>query len=286
MPNGGIDNCMNCDHFGPEVSTNKERREMRLKGEVLGCRIRPIEPLDPAHTYCTNFTSFDRGIDGGDTPEGVVWIDVSYKELPSHSYPKPIVEAKRCPVLDWEGYLEISKFQDEKKLRSFLKEQIIKYESEHGIGAINLFSYVSRLKHRFIDEGLATEEQLQQATASLDESEGSLGFQLVKMGLFDEEELYGFLVEQIPSGPIDLKIDSEVLKLVPEDIAVKYLVLPRRIIKSNDTLILAMADPTNIFAIDEIESMTGLDVDAVMTDETIEIVEAIKANYKTDLYSS
>jgi type IV pilus assembly protein PilB len=137
-----------------------------------------------------------------------------------------------------------------------------------------------RLGDLLVAEGLITEEQLGRA---LEEQKGStekLGTILLKLNFIQEEQLIGFLSRQygIPSITLSqLDIDPEVLKLVPSAIAKKYEVLPIK--KQGTALTLAMADPTNVFALDDVAFMTNLQVTPVVASQAA-IRMAIERNYE------
>ena len=97
---------------------------------------------------------------------------------------------------------------------------------------------------------------------------GRLGSNLIKLGIISDEVITAVLSRQygVPSINLDLfQIDEEVVKLISHDVAVKYTVLP--ISKVGATLTMAMADPTNVFAMDDIKFMTGLNVEPVIASE-------------------
>jgi type IV pilus assembly protein PilB len=120
---------------------------------------------------------------------------------------------------------------------------------------------VRRLGDLLVAEGLITDEQLRQALGQQKGKTDKLGTVLVGLGFITEEQLIGFLSRQygIPSITLSsLDIDGETLRLVPPNIAKKYEVLPVKRIGS--TLTLAMADPTNVFALDDVAFMTNLQI--------------------------
>ena len=128
-------------------------------------------------------------------------------------------------------------------------------------------------------EGLLTEDQLARALAEQKGTTEKLGAVLLKLNLVHEEQLIGFLSRQygLPSITLtQLDIDPEVLKLVPDTIAKKYEVLPIK--RQGSTLTLAMADPTNVFALDDIAFMTNLQVTPVVASQ-VAIRKAIERNY-------
>jgi hypothetical protein len=143
MPNGGIDNCMNCDYFGPEGATKEERLSMRKKVSQMECRIRLTVIPDPSYTYCLNFTSKERNHICSSTPEGFIWIDVSHNDLPSMPYPEGQGwgAGERCPVPDWPAYLEIRKLKREDVMHAFLLAQIDKYRFEITYGKMGAIKW-------------------------------------------------------------------------------------------------------------------------------------------------
>jgi len=120
---------------------------------------------------------------------------------------------------------------------------------------------VRRLGDLLVAEGLITADQLRQALGEQKGKADKLGSILVRQGSISEEQLIGFLSRQygIPSITlINLDIDPETLRLVPAHIAKKYDVLPVK--RIGGTLTLAMSDPTNVFALDDIAFMTNLQI--------------------------
>jgi type IV pilus assembly protein PilB len=118
-----------------------------------------------------------------------------------------------------------------------------------------------RLGDLLVADGLITPEQLQQALQEQKGSNEKLGSILVRLGMLHEDQYIGFLSRQygIPSITLSqLDIDPEVVKLIPVQIAKKYEVLPIK--RSGNTLTMAMADPTNVFALDDVGFMTNLQV--------------------------
>jgi type IV pilus assembly protein PilB len=118
-----------------------------------------------------------------------------------------------------------------------------------------------RLGDLLVAEGLISTEQLQRALGEQKGSTEKLGTILVRLSLLTEEQLIGFLSRQygIPSITLSqLDIEPEVLQLVPAHIAKKYEVLPIK--RIGNSLTLAMADPTNVFALDDVAFMTNLQV--------------------------
>src|SRR3989442_6779757 len=145
-----------------------------------------------------------------------------------------------------------------------------------------------RLGDLLVADGLLTAEQLKKALAEQKGSPEKLGSVLVRLNFVNEDQLIGFLSRQygVPSITLaQLDIDPDVLKLVPNPIARKYEVIPVR--KIGNSLALAMADPTNVFALDDISFMTNLQVLPLVASQTA-IKKAIDRNYesKTEAISS
>jgi type IV pilus assembly protein PilB len=126
----------------------------------------------------------------------------------------------------------------------------------------------AKLGEILVRENLVTPQQLREALDYQRTSGGRLGSNLVKLGIISDDVITTVLSKQygVPSINIDLfQIDDEVVKLISQEVALKYTVLP--ISKVGATLTLAMADPTNVFATDDIKFMTGLNVEPVIASE-------------------
>src|SRR5213080_4618980 len=137
-----------------------------------------------------------------------------------------------------------------------------------------------RLGDLLVADGLLTAEQLKKALAEQKGSPEKLGSVLVRLNFVNEDQLIGFLSRQygVPSITLaQLDIDPDVLKLVPAPIARKYEVIPVR--KMGNSLTLAMADPTNVFALDDVSFMTNLQVLPVVASQAA-IRRAIERNYE------
>src|SRR5204863_9084834 len=108
---------------------------------------------------------------------------------------------------------------------------------------------------------------------------GKLGFNLVKMGFVKDEEITALLSKQYGVPSINLaqfEIDPAVIKLIPADTAQKYQIVP--LSRAGATLTIAMTDPTNVFAMDDIKFMTGYNVEPVVASETA-VIDAIQRYY-------
>ncbi|HKK00970.1 MAG TPA: type IV-A pilus assembly ATPase PilB [Desulfuromonadales bacterium] len=119
------------------------------------------------------------------------------------------------------------------------------------------------VRHKLIDENQLTKALDDQKTQG-----GRLGASLVKLGFIKEDELSSFLSKQYGVPSINLaefEIESAVIRLIPSEVAQKYQIIP--INRAGSTLILAMSDPSNIFAIDDIKFMTGYNVEVVVASE-------------------
>ncbi|MDA8173681.1 MAG: type IV-A pilus assembly ATPase PilB [Nitrospiraceae bacterium] len=114
-----------------------------------------------------------------------------------------------------------------------------------------------------------TDEQLKQALAKQKRDGGRLGTALVHLGYISEENLVSFLSRQygVPALNLaELRIDPAVVKLIPAEMARKYEILP--VSRSGATLTIAMADPSNVFAVDDIKFMTGYNVEIAVANES------------------
>lgn len=133
----------------------------------------------------------------------------------------------------------------------------------------------NRLGELLVRNNIVTKEQLAKALEEQKGSEGQLrlGSILTKNGLISEQDLITFLSKQYGVPSINLsefEADAAVVKIIPADVAQKYQIVP--VNRAGSTLIIAMTDPSNIFAIDDIKFMTGYNVEVVVASES-----AIKA---------
>jgi type IV pilus assembly protein PilB len=137
----------------------------------------------------------------------------------------------------------------------------------------------ARLGEILVKENLITQEQLKQALEHQKQHGGRLGTALVKMGLVTDDEVTAVLSRQYGVPSINLKyyeVDPAVVKLIPQETAVRYQIVP--LSRVGSTLTIAMTDPTNVFAMDDIKFMTGFTVEPVVASESA-IVEAISKFY-------
>ena len=126
-----------------------------------------------------------------------------------------------------------------------------------------------RLGDMLVKAALITREQLNQALQQQQTGGGRIGANLVKLGFISEDDITSFLSRQYGVPSINLshfEIDATVIKLIPSEIAQKHQVIP--INRTGNVLTVAMADPSNIFAIDDIKFMTGFKVEPVVAAET------------------
>jgi type IV pilus assembly protein PilB len=136
-----------------------------------------------------------------------------------------------------------------------------------------------RLGELLVKRNFITPEQLKKAVEEQKFKGGRLESALVKLGFVKEDDLLSFLSAQyrVPSVKISkIEINPNVIKLVPASKAKNHFIIPVQ--RVGPKLTLAMADPSNIFVIDEIKFMTGFNVEPVVASET-EIIEAIKKYY-------
>ena len=140
-----------------------------------------------------------------------------------------------------------------------------------------------RLGELLVREKLITPLQLQGAVEQQRKSGGRLGHELTRLGYIDETELTAFLSQQygVPSINLsDIDIDPEVLKLIPKEVVTRHQVIP--VNRSGNTLIVAMADPSNIFAVDDIKFITKFNIEVVVASEQA-IADAIEKYYTSNV---
>jgi len=139
----------------------------------------------------------------------------------------------------------------------------------------------AKLGEILVRENLISPQHLREALDYQREHGGRLGFNLVKLGLISDDMITAVLSRQygIPSVNLELfQIDAQVLHLIPQEVAQKYSVLP--LSRVGASLTLAMVDPTNVFAMDDVKFMTGLNVEPVVVAEA-SIQQAISKYYGT-----
>ena len=137
----------------------------------------------------------------------------------------------------------------------------------------------ARLGELLVKEKLISQDQLKQALDFQKQHGGRLGTALVKMGLVTDDEVTAVLSRQYGVPSINLKyyeVDPTVVKLIPQETAIRYQIVP--LSRVGSTLTIAMTDPTNVFAMDDIKFMTGFNVEPVVASESA-ISEAINKFY-------
>lgn len=139
---------------------------------------------------------------------------------------------------------------------------------------------MEKIGELLLREKIISLEQLRKAIEEQKITGGRLGSTIVNLGFIKEQELINFLSKQygVPAVNLrDLEIDSRISKLVPFEVCEKYKLIP--INKAGSTLIVAIADPSNIFAIDDVKFLTGYSVEVVVASEAA-IKEAIEREFK------
>ena len=136
-----------------------------------------------------------------------------------------------------------------------------------------------RIGELLLKEKRITPEQLQDALNYQRTTGGKLGANLVKLGIVKDDDITALLSKQygVPSIALhEFEIDPAVIKLVPAETARKYQIMP--LSRAGATLTIAMADPTNVFAMDDVKFMTGYNVDPVVASE-IALLDSIDKYY-------
>jgi type IV pilus assembly protein PilB len=138
-----------------------------------------------------------------------------------------------------------------------------------------------RIGELLLKEKRITPDQLQQALNHQKANGGKLGYNLVKLGIVKDDEITALLSKQYGVPSINLtqfEIDPAVIKLIPAETAHKYQIVP--LSRAGATLTIAMTDPTNVFAMDDIKFMTGYNVEPVVASETA-VTDAVLRYYPT-----
>jgi type IV pilus assembly protein PilB len=132
-----------------------------------------------------------------------------------------------------------------------------------------------------VKENYITADQLEVALKHQRQNGGRLGSILINFGFVEDDDITALLSRKYGVPSINLtffEIDPSIIKLIPVDVAQKYMVVP--LSRVGSTLTVASADPTNVFAMDDIKFMTGFNVEPVVASET-SIMEALEKYYGT-----
>ena len=130
-----------------------------------------------------------------------------------------------------------------------------------------------------VSKGMLSEAQVEQALARQKASGGKLGEACVSLGFITEDELLDVLEMQLGVPRVRLEsylIEPEAVSLVPLPVARRHGVIP--IFRIDQTLTVAMADPLNVYAIDEMNQITGLDIDPALSSRR-EIEDALRRHH-------
>ena len=136
-----------------------------------------------------------------------------------------------------------------------------------------------RLGELLVRENLISVQQLRKAQEEQQKTGTRIGTALIKVGAIEETKLTDFLSKQYGVPAINLKefdVEPDIIKLVPKDVAEKHLVVP--VNRAGSALIVAMCDPSNIYAVDDLKFLTGYNIEPVVASEPA-IREAIERYY-------
>jgi len=139
-----------------------------------------------------------------------------------------------------------------------------------------------RIGELLVREKLISLQQLRKAQETQRKNGTSIGFALAKMGFISDEQITDLLSQQYKVQAVDLReyeIDPEVLKLITQEMCNRHKIIP--VSRAGSSLIVAMADPSNLHAIDDIKFTTGYNVEPVVASEAA-IVEAIDRYYNQE----
>jgi type IV pilus assembly protein PilB len=140
-----------------------------------------------------------------------------------------------------------------------------------------------RIGELLVRENVISLSQLKDAQVAQRTSRESLTYTLAKMGMVGDKSLTEFLSRHYGIPPVDLEdeeIDSDVISLVPEQLARQHTLIP--INRAGSSIIVAMSNPSNLNAIDDIKFHSGLNVEVVIASE-LAIRAALDRYYKKDI---
>ncbi len=139
-----------------------------------------------------------------------------------------------------------------------------------------------RLGELLVINKLVTQDQLQRAVEEQRRKGGMLGSNIVELGYLTDRDLVSFISNHYGVPEVDLtniEIEDELLKLIPEDVAKKYQLIPLE--RNGATLRVVMVDPSNIFAIDDIKFLTSYNVETAVASES-DVKAAIESTYEAE----
>jgi type IV pilus assembly protein PilB len=140
-----------------------------------------------------------------------------------------------------------------------------------------------RLGDILLQAGMITPDQVAVAIEAQKKTKERLGKTLIRLGFIDEEKLIKTLAHQLKINSVNLKeekIDPALAKLIPDKVARRHMVVP--LAKMGQVLMVAMADPLNIFAMDDLNFKTGLEIEPVIASEQ-DIQQVLDKLYETTL---
>ncbi|MBU0759117.1 MAG: Flp pilus assembly complex ATPase component TadA [Candidatus Omnitrophica bacterium] len=149
-----------------------------------------------------------------------------------------------------------------------------------------MYSLKERLTEILIKDGIISEAQLKKALKIHKQKGGMLKRILVEQGFVNEKDLMAALSQGLGIPPIMLsrfKLDEEILKLIPRGLARKYQIVP--VSRVGNVLTIATADPLNVFVIDDLKSITGLEVGTIIASEK-DVQDVIEQYYPEDTHSA
>lgn len=149
-----------------------------------------------------------------------------------------------------------------------------------------MYSLKERLTEILIKDNIISEAQLKKALKIHKQKGGSLKNILIEQGFVNEKDLMAVLSEGLGIPPIMLsrfKIDNDILKLIPADLVRKYQIVP--VSKVGNILTIATADPLNVFVIDDLRTITGLEVGTIIASQK-EVQEVIDQHYAEDTHGA
>lgn len=126
-----------------------------------------------------------------------------------------------------------------------------------------------KIAKKLLESSLVSQDQLSKALESQQNGGGTLSYNLVKTGAISEMAFAEFMgqVYNVPAVDLDsFEVDFTAVALIPADVATKFQVVPVK--REGRVLTVAMANPDNIFAIDDIKFITGFEVKPVVATES------------------
>lgn len=196
-----------------------------------------------------------------------------------------LTKVAREAVTSGKVYRYITKPWNDKEIKEIVRGALLERDLEIGKGKGKLrkpcytLKMLERLKLKLVEEGLISQEKLNQALHIRNSSEENLGNLLITLNYITEDKLIDFISRHlnIPKVELDkMEVDSSIIEMVPEKIARRYKMIPLNCDRKKISI--AIADPVDMVALGDIQAFLGMEINPMICSE-VDIVQAINKYY-------